>query len=271
MIASWVFRRSYRRFRAACGNPLAAQSAQLRRILAGAAGTEFGRLHDFTRLAKIGDPVAMIRAFQESVAVRAYKDMQRDLDAVYAGRWQTLCPSPPLWFAMTAGSTGQFKYVPVTAEYRREVGRSAMIFNGALEDCFPELRHLKMQFLVGSAEGGCSAAGVPRGFASGFNYKHLPGFVRRRFVVPYWVFTIDDAEERNYAAGRILMDAPRLGALCAISPVNLINLRQALDRNVERLIGDVAAGTLTVGGSAAVPGTWRGHPDPARARALHAA
>jgi hypothetical protein len=271
MIAGALCRLSYRRFRAACADPLRAQAAQLRRILVGAARTEFGLAHGFARLARITDPRVMIRAYQGAVPLRAYRDMREDLDAVYAGRWERLCPSPPRWFAMTAGSTGSFKYVPVTEEYRREVGRSAMIFNGALESCFPEVRRLKTQFLAGSAEGGYSPGGVPQGFASGFNYRTFPGFVRRRFVLPYWVFTIADAEERGYAAGRILMDDQRLGVLGAISPVNLINLRRALDRNAERLIADVAAGTLTVRAPAAVAGAWQGQPDPARARALFVA
>jgi len=270
VIASWLFRRGLEQFRSACRNPLTAQAIQLRRILAAAVRTEVGKQYDFARTAGIGDPLDMIRAFQRHVPVRTHKEMQDELDAVYAGRWQTLCPSPPLRFAMTAGSTGRFKYIPVTSEYAREIARSAMIFNGALEDAFPETRSLKTQFLVGSAEGGRSPSGAPQGFASGFNYKNLPWFVRRRFVVPYWVFTIDDPEERAYAAGRILVDEPRLGVLTAISPVNLINLRQALDRNVERLIGDLAAGTLTIHGSPAVTGTWRGRPDRRRARALHA-
>jgi hypothetical protein len=172
---------------------------------------------------------------------------------------------------MTAGSTGEFKYVPVTAEYRREVGRSSLIFQGALAAAFPELRGLKTQFLVGSAEGGVSPGGIPQGFASGFNYRNLPGFVRRRFVMPYWPFTIEDAEERAYAAGRLLVAEPRLGALCAISPVNLINVRRALGRHAERLIADVEAGTLTLHKAPVTPGTWRGRPDPALAAALREA
>ncbi len=180
MIASWLFRLAVQRFRVACGEPLAAQAAQLRRILASAAQSEFGLQHDFTRIARLGNPRDMIRAFQATVPVRSYGEMRDELDAVYAGRWHTLCPSRPLRFAMTAGSTGRFKYIPVTTEYHREVGRSAMIFNGALEASFPEARRLKMQFLVGSAEGGRSPAGVPQGFASGFNYQNLPRFVRRR-------------------------------------------------------------------------------------------
>jgi len=271
MIAPAVCALSYRRFRAACRAPLRAQAAQLRRIVTCAARTDFGRRHGFAALARIADPVALIETYQQRVPVRTYTAMRDELDAVHAGRWWTLCPSRPLWFAMTAGSTGQFKYVPVTAEYRREVGRSSLIFTGALEACHPALRRLKTQFLVGSAEGGRSPAGVPQGFASGFNYQRLPWFVRRRFIVPYWVFTLDDPEERAYAAGRILVSDPRLGALCAISPVNLINLRQALERNAERLIADVATGSLTVRGSAAVPGVWRGRADPRRARDLETA
>ena len=271
MIPSWLFRIELRRFLAACRNPLIPQTAQLRRILRAAAWSDIGVHCDFARISRIRDPHALIGAFQQAVPVRTYKQMHAELDAVYAGRWQTLCPSAPLWFAMTAGSTGSFKYIPVTPEYRREVNRSAMIFNGALEDRFPELRGLKTQFLVGSAEGGCSPAGVPQGFASGFNYKNLPRLVRRRFVAPYWIFTLDDPEERAYAAGRVLMSEPMLGALSAISPVNLINLRAALDRNASRLIADVAAGRLTTLGSAAVRGSWSCQSDARRARALEAA
>ena len=271
MIASALSNLSYRLFRAACRHPLDAQAARLRRILGQAAQSEFGRRHGFARVSRIADPAALVRGFQEQVPVRAYRDMRAELDDVYAGNWRRLCPSPPIFFTMTAGSTGQFKYVPVTEEYRREVGRSSMIFSGALEACYPAVRRLEAQFLVGSAEGGRSPGGVPQGFASGFNYKNLPGIVRSRFVLPYWVFTIDDADERSYAAGRILVEHQKLGVLVAISPVNLINLRRALDQHAERLCGDLASGTLTVRGTAAVPGSYRGRPDPVRSRALHAA
>jgi hypothetical protein len=271
VIASLLFNLSYRRFRYACRNPLEAQAHRLRCILRQAAASEIGRANDFAALARIADPSAMIRAFQDRIPVRSYQEMRADLDAVYAGHWQRLCPSEPIYFAMTAGSSGRFKYVPVTAAFRREIGQASMIFNGALEASYPALRGLKAQFLVGSAEGGHSPTGIPQGFASGFNYKNLPALVRRRFVLPYWVFTIDDADERGYAAGRLLADDPDFAVLCAISPVNLINLRQALERHAERLCDDLEAGTLTVRGSAAVGGSYRGRPDPARAAALRTA
>lgn len=271
MIASLLFQRSYRRFVAALDAPLPAQAARLRAILTQADRTGIGRGCGFGRIHRIADDVGMIRAFGEAVPIRTHAGMRADLDAVYQGDWQRLCPSRPVFFSMTAGSTGRFKYIPVTAEFRRELREAALVFNGALQACHPAVRALKTQFLVGSAEGGLSPTGIPQGFASGFNYRSFPWLVRRRFAVPYWVFTIEDVDERNYAAGRILVSERKLGALCAISPVNLINLRQALELQTERLIADVAAGTLDARGPSALSGTFRTRPDPALAEALRAA
>ncbi len=263
-----MFERSYRRFVAAREQPLRAQAARLRAILGQARDTTVGRRADFARIRSIRDDAAMIGAFRREVPVRTCAEMRDDLDAVYAGDWRRMCPSRPVFFAMTAGSTGHYKYVPVTAEFRRELREAALVFSGAMQACYPAVRRLRSQFLVGSAEGGRSPAGIPQGFASGFNYKNFPWLVRRRFTVPYWVFTIEDTEERNYAAGRILVSERRLGALVAISPVNLINLRQALDRNAARLCDDIAAGTLDVRGASAVRGSFHTRPDPALAGAL---
>jgi hypothetical protein len=271
MLPSLLFRWSYHRFLAACRDPLAAQAERLQKILRQSARTGVGRECGFDRIAAIPDAVQRIAAFQAAVPLRSWREMRDDLERVYAGDWQRLCPTRPLYYALTAGSTGAFKRVPVTREFRDELGRGSLIVYGALESCFPALRGLRAQFLVGSAEGGCGPDGTPEGFASGFNYKNLPGFVRRRFVAPYWIFTLDDPEERAYAAGRILVEERRLGALCAISPVNLINLREALERNAPRLFADLAAGTLSVRGSSAVPGTFRVRPNPGLAAMLRRA
>jgi hypothetical protein len=268
MIASLLFRLSYRRFLKACRTPLAAQTRCLRRVLRQAAATGAGRTHDFARIARLPDDVEMIAAYRDRVPIRPYRDMGADLEAVYAGDWRRLCPSRPIYFAMTAGSTGRFKYLPVTRELRRDLGAASLIYYGALEAACPALRGLKAQFLVGSAEGGASPDGIPQGFASGFNYKNLPRFLRAKFLLPYWIFTLGDADDRAYAAGRILAEHDDVGALCAISPVNLLNLKTALEENVDRLCDDLRAGTLTVQSRPAVTGLYRGRPNPRRARAL---
>jgi hypothetical protein len=271
MITSRLLAHGYRRFLRQCDDPLLVQAHQLRRILRQASGTDFGREHGFAALARVPDPARLISEYQARVPIRSHADMRADLDQVHAGRWQRLCPSQPIFFALTAGSTGDFKHVPVTREFRREVSAGSRVYLGALEAACPLLRGMKAQFLAGSAEGGLAPCGIPQGFSSGFNYRNLPRMVRRRFILPYWIFTLEDAEDRAYAAGRILAGRADLGALCAISPVNLINLRAALERNAERLTTDIEAGALSGLGAAAVPGSWRGRPDPTLARALRTA
>jgi hypothetical protein len=266
MIASTVFRARYNAFTAACANPLQMQAARLRTMLAESAHTEQGRRHGYGRIAAAGSPEALIAAFQSAVPVRTHEEMRGELEAVHDGHWRALCPTPPVFFAMTAGSTGRFKHIPVTERFRRDLGRASQVFAGALEATFPALRGLRTQFLVGSAEGGRSPAGIPQGFISGFNYRHLPWLIRRTFVVPYWVFTVADASERAYAIGRILADSTRVGALCAITPMNLIQIREALEANVPRLVDDIAQGTLTIHGDPAIAGDFRTAPDGARAR-----
>jgi hypothetical protein len=270
MISSLLFGLSYRRFLQACHDPLRAQAERLRRVLRGAAGSGIGRQMGFDGIARIRDPRAMVREYQARVPVRNWAAMSGDLERVRAGEWALLCPSPPVFHAMTAGSTGRFKYIPMTREFRRDISRGSLICYGALEAACPGLRRRKAQFLVGSAEGGVAPDGAPQGFASGFNYRNLPRLIRSRFLLPYWIFTLHDAEDRAYAAGRLLAGRTDLGALCAISPVNLINVMRALERNAGRLFADLEAGTLTVG-PAAVTGTCRRRPDPGLARALRAA
>jgi GH3 auxin-responsive promoter len=271
MIASLLFALSYRRFLAACRDPFGAQVHVLRRILRQAAHTGIGEASEFLRIARLRDDGQVIRTFQATVPIRPHAAMRDDLEAVYAGDWRRLCPSRPLFFAMTAGSTGRYKYIPFTREFRRELGAGSRIFYGALEAGAPGLRGRKAQFLVGSAEGGMTPDGIPQGFASGFNYRNLPRLVRDRFILPYWIFTLEDVEDRCYAAGRLLAGNRDLGALCAISPVNLINVRQALERNAERLFSDLEAGTLTLRGEAAARGEFHGRPDPRLAAALREA
>ncbi len=268
MLTSLLFDWHYRRFLAACRSPWQAQASRLRAILRQAADSAVGRDYGFAELARLREPSAMVREYQRRVPIRSYHAMRADLDAVYAGEWRRLCPSQPIFFAMTAGSSGDFKYIPVTRESRREVGRASQVFYGAMQARWPALRQLKCQFLVGSAEGGYSPGGIPQGFASGFNYKNLPRALRHRFALPYWIFALPDADDRAYAAGRMLVSEQRLGALGAISPVNLINVKRALEQNVERLCADIAAGTLTLRKDATGAGRYHGDPDPKRARTL---
>lgn len=153
---------------------------------------------------------------------------------------------PPHFFAMTAGSTGDYKYLPINKRFKKDLERSVYAFYYFIEQQCPELAHQPIQFLVGSAEGGVSPKGVKQGFVSGFNYRNLPNFIRKKFVIPYWVFTLENAEDRYYAMARFLADCPDLVAIAAFSPMNISNVAKISADRIGTLIDDLNSGGLTL-------------------------
>lgn len=223
----------------AARDPAAVQHRILKSILRQNRNTAFGCAHSFYAIKTVED-------YRRAVPIRNAPDYQSDLQRVYAGERNVLTREDPFFFAMTAGSTGDYKYLPITSSLKKSLDRSLFAYLYFLEQAFPEARRTPVQFLVGSADGGESPGGVPQGFVSGFNYKNLPSFLRRQFVVPYWVFTLADAGDRYYAIGRYLAEAPGLTGIAAISPLNIANVAQALLGNLDRLEQDLASGTVTL-------------------------
>src|SRR5574341_601703 len=97
-------------------DPVAAQRAQLARLLSEAGATRFGRDHDFHAIRAPED-------FRRAVPLRKYDDMWHDywradfplLDDV---AWPGRVP----YFAVTSGTTGDVtKYIPVTRADRKSV------------------------------------------------------------------------------------------------------------------------------------------------------
>lgn len=220
-------------------DPKSIQMRILMQILKANQQTVFGREHHFANIHSHED-------FKRKVPVKTSAQYGTWLRRAYQGEKNVITKESPYFFAMTTGSTGDYKYIPITKRFRRETDNSTLAFLYLMEQHFPEIRNCSIQFLVGSGDGGTSPAGVPQGFVSGFNYKHLPKALTRRFVIPYWVFTLEDAHDRYYAMARYMLDADDLVMISAISPLNITNVAKSILDNIERLISDLAAQKLTL-------------------------
>jgi hypothetical protein len=201
--------------------------------------TGFGKEHHFAAIKSYED-------FKRNVPIRTSGQYGSWLTRVYQGEENVITRENPYYFAMTTGSTGDYKYIPITKGFRQETDNSTLAFVHLMEQHFPEMTNCSIQFLVGSGDGGTSPGGIPKGFVSGFNYKNLPSSITRRFVIPYWVFTLEDARDRYYAMARYLVDADDLVAIGAISPLNITNVAKSILENMERLISDLANRKLTL-------------------------
>jgi GH3 auxin-responsive promoter len=239
LVANYKKKTSHARLNQYKNDPKSIQMAILKQILKANQQTVFGREHHFAHIDSHED-------FKRNVPVKTSGQYATWLTRVYQGERNVITRENPYYFAMTTGSTGDYKYIPITRRFRQETDNSTLVFIRLLEQHFPEMTRCSIQFLVGSGDGGSSPDGVPKGFVSGFNYKHLPKAITRRFVIPYWVFTLEDAHDRYYAMARYMLDADDLVAIGAISPLNITNVAKSILENVERLISDLANQTLTL-------------------------
>jgi len=92
----------------ACRNPASWQEATLQRLLSLYARTEYGRKHGANRISSLEE-------YRRSFPVVTYQDIKPYLDRAMRGEWGAFLHEPPLEWAMTRGTTGQSKFIPITA------------------------------------------------------------------------------------------------------------------------------------------------------------
>ena len=267
-VVRFAGRGAARRFDAACADVERAQLAVLREILQRNAMTEYGREHGFAR-------IDGAEAYRRAVPLIVHKDIDPLVQRMAAGERNVLTAEDPVMFAMTSGTEGKPKLIPVTPTCRDVVHRDQMrtwLFH-ALKD-HPRMLDGKVLSLVSPAEEGRTSADIPFGSTSGTIYRDLPWFVRSGYLVPYEVFTIEDYLAKYYVILRLGLTA-RVTFVCTANPSSIAKLCEIADEHAEQLIADVRDGTLDP--SLAVPPAIRQslapllQKNPQRARELAAA
>src|SRR5690606_20273530 len=102
------------------------QRAQLRSLLRTAAGTEYGRAHDFARLATLPDR-ELVPAYQSAAPTGDYYAFRTAIARMReGGEPNVLWPGLVRDFAQTSGTTAGDKYIPVSQEMMRSNYRAAL-------------------------------------------------------------------------------------------------------------------------------------------------
>jgi hypothetical protein len=99
------------RFHARCEHPMAEQERLLHALLRENAESEFGRRHDFRSIDSFS-------RFQKQVPITEYEDIEPFIEASRRGHPAQLTRARPVFYAMTSGTTGPSKYIPVTEASR---------------------------------------------------------------------------------------------------------------------------------------------------------
>lgn len=172
---------------------VSAQQRTLARLLRVAAGTRFGRAHDFARLRSPDD-------FAAAVPLRRYEDFWRDW---FAPAWPLLddiaWPGRIPFFALSSGTTsGTTKRIPVTRAMlasNRRAGLDALAFHFAARPVSTALSGRSLM-LGGSTALETPAPGVRAGDLSGIATATLPWYAEPLVFPPRALALLTDWEAK---------------------------------------------------------------------------
>src|SRR5262245_43740795 len=95
-----------KKFEQQCRDPRAAQENLWRHILQKNKDTAFGKEYGFSRIRSLS-------TFRQRVPICTYEDLKPYIEAQRRGKRGQLTAEKPVLFAMTSGTTGDSKYIPV--------------------------------------------------------------------------------------------------------------------------------------------------------------
>jgi len=255
------------RFAARCERPMAEQKKLLLAFLKENADTAFGRTFGF-------GAVDSFRGFQKQIPITEYDDVQPYIEAARRGEPAQLTRARPVFYAMTSGTTGPVKYIPVTEASRHGKARLMRLWLSGLMHDHPEVLNGCVLQPASPEVEEHAPDGTPCGAEAGHAYRNMPKVMRSVYPVPYEVCEIPDYGARYYAMLRVAVTHP-VTVIGTPNPSTILLLARDLGTHTDRLVRDVRDGTLDA--TMAIPPEIRHHlehglrPDPTRATFLERA
>jgi hypothetical protein len=244
MIVRYVYlaaiRRRLRRFRGDARRARGLQHRVLLEKIRRHANSDFGRNHGFSDIQSVAD-------FRRRLPIASYEDhlpyitrvLEGDLTALFAPGTRVLM------FAMTSGTTGKPKRLPITAELFDEYRAGWRMWGAGVYGDHIDLMQKKTLQLSSDWQQYQTPSGVPCGQISGLAASTRPCIANRMFLPPAAVTRIHDAAAKHYTSLRIALASERIGMMITANPSTLVEFAHRADCDRESLIRDICDGTLS--------------------------
>lgn len=235
----------YLRLKNASKNPRKTQEKTLRAILEYGKETVFGKEHDFKYILEAQDDVELYKRYQSKIKPAEYEDYRPYVERMKKGEADILFQGRPLLYATTSGSTGEPKWIPISQKYISDIyGKmnKTWLFNFIKNR--PKVYTGSIVSVVGKQIEGYTPDGTIFGSVSGFTQARCPGFVRKLYASPSYIFNIDDYTARNYAIMRMGIER-NVTLVVTANPSTMVEMQHNIDTWWDEYIKDIEEGTLS--------------------------
>ena len=219
-------------FERATKDPLAAQQRVLAKYLARNRHTEYGEQYGFSAIRTAAE-------YRARVPLVDYEAIRPLIDRMKKGEQRILTHDKVVFFGLTSGTTGTPKLIPVT---RYSQARKASLMDlWAYYGCrdHPRVFDGRILGIISPEVKGHTGGGIPYGPEDGHAYNNLPEVIKRLYVLPYELFSIDNYDARYYAMLRVAMEQ-NITTIATLNPSTLVLLMQRIPAWQELLIADIA-------------------------------
>jgi len=234
----WEAQRQVARWRRGVWRTRETQARVLARLMAYFAPTDFGRDFHFDGARTADD----LRA---RMPVGGYERAAPYIARVARGETGALFPAGTRlrMFAMTSGTTGRAKYIPITDRVFRAYREGWHIWGAqALADHFDAFGTKLLQ-ISSRMDEEITPSGLPAGAISGLAASGQRCIVRHLYICSDEVLHARDTQSKYYLLCRLGLACRRVMPVTA-NPSTLLSLARTMDRHKDDLLRDVADGTL---------------------------
>ncbi|MGQ0744977.1 MAG: GH3 auxin-responsive promoter family protein [Acidimicrobiales bacterium] len=222
-------------------HPARTQASVLAEILARNADTTFGHSHGFASIRGHAE-------FAKAVPVNDYEALRPHIERQETTGEAVLTTEGPVAYAITSGTTGAAKLIPVTATGLSRQAKAQRLLATMVHAATGSLSG-RILGIGGLAIEGHRPNGMPYGSASGMILDGMPGVIRRRYIVPPATLTIADYDARYYAIAALALAERNITSMATANPSTLLRLRQVIIDHWPDLLVDFASGARGDAGS----------------------
>jgi hypothetical protein len=204
------------------------------------ANSDFGRDFGFNSIRTVED-------FRRQVPILTYEEHRPYISRVWEGQTNALFAPDTrvLMYAMTSGTTGEPKRLPITKELFKEYCAGWRLWGGGVYGDHFSLAYRKTLQLTSDWQQYESPCGIPCGQISGLAANTRPRMTQRAFTPPPITSRIHDAAAKHYTTLRMSLATSRVGMIITANPSTLVDFARRADKQRESLLRDIHDGTLS--------------------------
>jgi len=240
-----LFARTIRKFEYATSNIKAVQEEALKRIIQRNRDTLYGREFGFDKINSVSD-------FQRAVPLNDYTTLEPYINRMVDGEENILTPDEVIFFGTTSGTTAKPKFIPITEEHFKYVGRSVMpYFRFVAEEAPKAITGGTIKMTSPKLEG-FTEKGVPYGSPWYITevVKHRRNPVLREIIYSlsknFWddgIFNTSDFNSKYYVILRLAVER-NITQFSMANPSTVLLLAKKLNEFAEDIIRDLYDGTI---------------------------